>query len=107
MKIRHYYGHDADSVNGFNDGYYIDSGRGIDVADHAEALRTCLAALHARRDINPAELTEDENGYTLNTCYSDENGNEITRAEYDALNEENDDVGGYRYVFLNYEIIEE
>lgn len=109
MKIRRYYGHDCNSNMGFNDGYYVDS-EPIEVKDETEAMEACLKALSGLRGI-PLEdlkagvpgLSEDDDGYTLITMYSDDEGNSITAEQYAALNE-NEEAGGYLYVFVNYQI---
>jgi len=105
MRIRRYLGHDADSINGFNNGYYLDDADGIEAKDHDEASRLCLKALDERYVVDAGELTKDDYGYTLTTSYSDDNGNEITREEFLNLNEDSES-GSYRYVFVNYVVVE-
>jgi len=106
MRIRRYLGHDADSINGFNNGYYLDDADGIEAKDHEEAFQCCLHALHEHYVFDGTkELVDDDYGYTLTTTYSDDDGNEITREEFLNLNEASG-AGSYRYVFVNYVVVE-
>ena len=106
MKIVRYIGDDCDSINGFNNGGYID-GNPITVKDDTRALRLCKKALHQRWDFKDSELEHyntDPDGYQLIIGYYDENGNELTPEEYDERDNPND---SYRYVYCSYEVVEE
>lgn len=106
MKIRRYLGYDADSVNGFNNGRYVDS-EPIEVKDHSEAEELCAEALEeytgmprSTFDYTNAEMPEVK----FISGYYNEHGDELTVSEFQELS---DDKCHYRYVFVNAEVIEE
>lgn len=71
--IRRYYGHDCNSVDGFNNGYYFDDEFRIS----KDPLKDCLSLLKNLWDIrDKKDLTELDNGYELITGYSDKDGND-------------------------------
>ena len=82
--IRRYYGYDADTIQGFNNGYYIDD-EYIEVKDLDEAFALCEEELRSRYEVS--ELTTDlqdlDNGVELIT-------DDLGRGEY-------------RYVFVTFE----
>jgi len=109
VKIRRYYGYDCDSEQGFNNGYYVDD-EPIEVDNHDEAFSLCRSALGERWDLS--KFSEDDWEYHVDdtaqliTSYHDDEGNEITRDKFLELNSD-EERGGYRYVFVNYEVISE
>jgi hypothetical protein len=104
VKIRRYYGHDCDSVSGFNDGYYLDD-EFVEVKNHAEAERLCKEALAERWACKDKDL-EDIDGtcFQLTTGYYDNDGNDLTRDAWIEANEDKE-TGCYRYVYVSYEVI--
>jgi len=96
MRIRRYCGHDCESVNGFNNGYYIDDDY-IEVKDIDDAFEKCKEYLETRWDTNESDIEEWDNGYQLITSYNDNDGNDIKPDDYDS------DKHEYSYVFVTYE----
>lgn len=109
IKIRRYCGYDCDSINGFNNGYYVDD-EPIEAADEADAMRLCLEAMAERWNTRNADNTRSEdfeeldNGYQLITGYYDNDGNPFTRAQFIDANE-NEETGSYSYVYVTYEVV--
>ncbi len=107
MKIRRYFGHDCDSINGFNNGYYIDD-EPIQCADYAEAERLCIEA--AKEYIGEGPYENDNNTempiIQVTTGYYDDQGNEVTAERFSELNE-NEECGSYRYQYISAEKTEE
>jgi hypothetical protein len=101
MKIRRYYGHDCDSVMGFNNGYYIDD-KPLKVKGHSEAMKACLDALIEYWTISNDDLFELDNGYEFIIAYYDPDGNEITRDQF--LDNNDNEEYSYRYVYVTYEL---
>jgi hypothetical protein len=99
MKIRRYYGHDCDSVSGFNDGRYLDDG--IEVSDESEALQACIDALSERYGPSSVVSLADSSA-TLITGYYDGDGNELDQDEWEQLN--GNGLGSYSYVFVSWEV---
>jgi hypothetical protein len=100
-KIRRYYGSDCNSVDGFNNGYYIDD----DCIETSDPMKSCMEALVDLWTLNndPDDLTELENGYEFIIGYFDKNGKELTRKQYLARDRESD---SYRYVYVTFEEVE-
>lgn len=99
MRIRRYYGHDCDSINGFNNGYYLDS-TPIEVENIDQAYELCRQSLLELWG-GSSPLEEFDQGFQLITVYSDREGNEINPEDYDS-----DLEHSYLYVFVNFEIEE-
>lgn len=108
MKIRRYLGHDCDSVNGFNDGYYMDSSE-IECRDLEHAEQLCCEALEQYSGQPRGNFDFDNNTdapvVTLITgYYNSETGDDLTVSQYEASEE---DDAHYRYVYVSAEIISE
>lgn len=104
MKIRRYLGYGCVSVNGFNNGHYIDD-EPIECADYAEAERLCTEAL--QEYVGTDVKCEDQGQYELPiveavTGYFDDEGNEISETEFQVMNE-NEEAGSWRYVYVSAE----
>lgn len=103
MKIRLYYGYDCDSVNGFNNGYYLHD-YSIEVKDIDEAFKQCEYAIKELWG-GKSELEELDNGFELITGYYDNEGTELTEEQFQELNE-NEESGSWSYVYVTYEEID-
>lgn len=101
MRVRRYYGHDCDSVNGFNDGGYIDRDF-VEVASVEEAEELCKSFLKQQYG-DDIEITEMDSGdaFQVITGHYDANGNDLTKSQYDQLLMDDKDVS-YRYVYVGY-----
>lgn len=109
IKIRRYYGYDADSFNGFNNGHYIDA-EPIEAIDESHAMLLCREALAERWDLSrftTEDLEVDDASYILTVSYNDGRGKELTRDEFRNLDDDASSNAGYRYVFVNYEVSNE
>lgn len=84
--IRRYYGYDADTVNGFNNGRYIDD-EYIEVKDLGEAFKKCEEFLRSQYTI-PDSTTDLQDL---------DNGVEFTLQKLDGTEDD------YRYVFVTFE----
>jgi len=100
VKIRRYYAHDCDSVNGFNNGRYIDSDL-IEVKDIDEAFAKCREFIESQygKDIDDRLVRELEDGYELTTGFFDEDGCDLTYEEY--IKRDND-KDSYMYIVVNF-----
>jgi hypothetical protein len=99
MKFRLYYGFDCDSVNGFNNGYYLDD---IKAKSLGHAYMVARKKLEELSGLNPELFEEIENGFEVVTGYYDDAGNEILEDQFHALNE-NEESGSWRYVYVTIE----
>jgi hypothetical protein len=90
---------------GFNNGYYIDDDP-IEVKDLDEAYALCETWLCEKWGVTSKDLTEIEEGFQYITGYNDNDGNEMTQESWSEANE-NKEVGGYRYVYVTFEMKEE
>jgi len=104
-KIRRYYGHDCDSIMGFNNGYYIDD-NDIQVTDIDDAFKKCKKWILKNYKCKKSDLTELDNGYELITGYYDNDGNDITQKQFNELNDIDSDDGAYRYIYVTFESID-
>lgn len=101
-KYRFYYGYDCDSVNGFNNGYYLED---IDrLMTEEEAFNHCKACLKSLWG-KASPLEEWENGYQLITGFYDIEGNDISESQFEELCD--DDAASYSYVYVTYEVTNE
>lgn len=103
--VRPYYGYDCNSWNGFNNGYYLDE---IEViAENEEAASEQAMSDFIKK--NSKIAVKDDNSldhlgdYTKAwiTSYSNGEG-EITRTEYEELTENDSDLGGYCYQYIDF-----
>ena len=104
IKYRLYYGHDCNSVDGFNDGYYIDEDTHTDTIE--EACNRAKIELKKRygSHINIEEQDGGESSsFQLITGYYDNDGNDLTKEAFTELNE-NEEAGSYLYVYISIEI---
>lgn len=104
MKIRRYLGFDCDSIQGFNNGRYIDDDA-IEVKSDTEALQSCKDYLieHYGTDLfNKCDVTDIENGYEVVTAYYDDTGNEMTREDWTKANDDQE-FGLWSYIYVTYE----
>jgi hypothetical protein len=110
MKIRRYLGYDCDSVDGFNNGRYIDDDY-IEVKGLTEATKLCMESLseYLGYDVTE-ENSEDISHGDGNPCievitghYNSKTGEELTDKQVDELDGEEYDKGlvHYRYVYVS------
>ena len=110
LKIRRYYGYDCNSIQGFNDGRYIDADF-VEVPSLDAAFEACKTALRDAVGVsyecgNTIPLVKTENGFEAVTGYYDTRGNPLTHGEYLDLCDDDDTAGSYRYQYVNFEIVE-
>lgn len=94
MKYRLYYGHDCNSVDGFNNGHYLSLDS--DILTEEEGYDRCkqfLISMHG----DSADIEEIEGGFEVITGYYDADGNSITS---DAFLEDSDDNFSYSYEYV-------
>lgn len=111
MKIRRYYGHDCDSMQGFNNGYYIDEDF-IKVKDIEDAYKMCKDYLKEYWNLGKFEndeITEegdDEQGIVklITGYFESELGNEISYEEYMKRVIDDEASVHYRYVYVAFSI---
>ena len=103
LKIRRYYGHDCDSVHGFNNGYYIDD-EFTEVSSIDRAFDACESVIKERYNLEGLSLREIDRGYELITGYYDTDGNELTEQQFTELDD--DDEAFYNYVYVTFEILD-
>lgn len=111
--VRPYFGHDCNSWDGFNNGHYLDD---ITVsADSPEdaieqAMKQFIHDPIASEIIDKPKAEIDghfgESTIYWEYCYTDGEGNEITEAEFQDLNEDAE-VGGYLYQYIDFNNVEE
>jgi len=110
--VRPYFGHDCNSYDGFNNGYYLEP---IEVVAKDEDQAVVRAMAVYRRTIGNYELLKekkshdtdffnngDQSGFYVETCFSDDDGNELTEEEWLSQNE-NDEVGSYSYQYVSFD----
>ena len=110
MKIRRYYGFDCDSVNGFNNGYYIDSNP-IEVKDYKEAHKKCVEIILENWKCSKKDISDDNSSdypiVELITGFFNDNGSNISESEYEELTERDEFAASYSYVYVSAIIIED
>lgn len=103
MKIRRYFGHDCDSVNGFNNGYYIDDDY-IEVNSDNVIYQLCISVLRERYDFKAKDINDigsDTLCLELITGWYDEKGNALNELEFSERDNETD---SYSYVYVSAEL---
>lgn len=104
--VRPYYRYDCDSESGFNNGHYLDPME-VEAESEDDAAETALLKFK-RENTQVAVWYNDDavdglGDFTIAwiVAYNDGDGNEISRAEFESLNE-NDEIGGYSYRYIDF-----
>lgn len=114
MKIRRYLGYDCDSIDGFNNGRYVDD-ETIEAKDYADAERLCREALSEFLGFKVTKDNSEDIGHGDGPCievvtghFDSKTGEELTQKHIDALDGEEYDNGlvHYRYVYVSAEFEE-
>lgn len=109
MKIRRYIGTDCDSINGFNNGYYIDD-KPIKVKSYEDAEKLCRKALsdylgYKITDDNSEDISHGDGPCieVITGHFNSVTGEELTEDQIEALNGEEYDKGEvhYQYVYVS------
>lgn len=106
MKIRRYLGYDCDSIDGFNNGQYVDD-EPIEVKDYAEAEAKCREALaeylgYEVTDDNSEDIGSEYPCVEVITGHFDsKTGEELTEDQFNARDDENGTH--WRYVYVSAE----
>lgn len=115
MKIRRYLGYDCDSVDGFNNGHYVDD-EPIEAKDYADAERLCREVLteylgYPVDEDNSIDISHGDGPCieVITGHYNSELGTKLTEEEVNALDGCEYDEGKvhYRYVYVSAEQSEE
>ena len=92
--IKPYYGHDCNSVDGFNDGYYLDEVE-VQAIDEDAAIEQCIAKQKVALPKDTEYLDFDENSVTWITDYCDA----VTE---DDNSDDDDDHREYLYKYIDF-----
>jgi hypothetical protein len=106
--VRPYFGHDCNSWDGFNNGYYLEE-MTVKADSEQDAIDKAMH-LAIERGLAPMEACADTLGdATLywETCYSDGEGNEVSKEQWLELNEDDSEVGGYLYQYLDFSDVQQ
>lgn len=106
FKVRPYHGHDCDSVNGFNNGSFLNTII-VRAENEDEAIDKAIQNLIERWSIDMNKWELNPSHMSDNTLYyeypiTDEEGNEVDQAS--AEFEFDEDKHFYRYEYITFEI---
>lgn len=111
MKFKRYLGFDCDSIDGFNNGQYLDNSP-VTARDYDHAVALCTKALSDYLGIEVTEYNSEDVSHGDGPCiqvitghFNTKNGEELTEEQIEALTGEEFDNGTvcYRYVYVSAE----